>query len=128
VREGVGQPVLIFLRRPPTFAHQHPVYVPSSKHPEDVPSGSVIEPGLKTPCVAQGNNHPFLSLIAQAFSLLLQFCQLGCNHTRTSQQIEGCTLRVMNLPGNGGRQPQSCFGITRAQGFFYRFLVVGSKD
>jgi hypothetical protein len=49
VHEGVGQPILVFLRRLPTLAHQHPVYVPPGKHPEDIPSGSVIKPRSKPP-------------------------------------------------------------------------------
>jgi hypothetical protein len=62
----------------------------------------VIKLWSKPSRIAQRNDHPFLPLIAQAFSLFFQFCQLGRYHTRASQQIERCTLHVMDLPGNGG--------------------------
>src|SRR6267142_4732034 len=43
VHESVGQPVLVFLRRPPTLPHQHPVHIPPGKHPEDIPGGLMIK-------------------------------------------------------------------------------------
>jgi hypothetical protein len=64
---------------------------PARKHPEDFPGGPVVKSRSKPAGCAQGNDHLFLPLIAQAFSLLFQFRQLGRNHARTSQQIEGCS-------------------------------------
>src|SRR6266478_7070279 len=128
MHEGVRQPVLVFLRRPPTLAHQHPVYVSSGKHPEDIPCGRVIKRWSKPSRIAQGSDHSFLPLIAQAFSLPFQFCQLRCHHTRAAQQIECCTLRVVDLPGNRGSEPQPGFGVTRAQCFLYRVLIIGTKS
>jgi hypothetical protein len=43
VHQGVGQPALVFLRRPPTLVHQHPVNIPAGEHPEDVPGGPLIK-------------------------------------------------------------------------------------
>ena len=84
----------------------------------------MIKARSKPSRVAHGNDHLFLPLISQAFSLLFQFCQLGCNHTRTSQQIEGCTLCVVDLPGNRGCEPQTSFGIVRTQRLPYGVLVI----
>src|SRR5206468_11342641 len=52
LHQGVGQPVLVFLRRPPALANQHPVHLPASKHPEDIPGGPVIKSRSKSSRVA----------------------------------------------------------------------------
>ena len=78
--------------------------------------------------IAQRNDHLFLPFVAQAFSPLFQFCQCRGDHTRPSQQIEGCTLSVVDLSGNRGREPQTGFGITCAQGFLYGLVVIGAKS
>ena len=127
MHQCVGQPVLVFLRRPPTLADQHPVHVPPRKHPEDIPRGPAIKRRPQPSCFAQGNDHLFLPLIAQAFPLLFQFCQFGRNHAGASQQIERCALRVVNLPGKAGGEPQTSFRFARAQRLAYGVLVIGPK-
>ena len=87
----------------------------------------MIKPRSKPSRVAQQVDHGFLPLVPDAFSLLFQFCQLGCHHTRTSQQIEGCTLRVMDLPGDPGREPQTGLGVARAQCLPHHLLVIGAE-
>src|ERR1700686_2963609 len=59
-RQRIRQPVLVFLGRPPTFAREHPVYIPPGKAPEDIPGCSVIKPRSEALRVAQRNNHRFL--------------------------------------------------------------------
>jgi len=115
MHERIGQPVLILLRRPAALAHQHSVHVSAGELPENIARSGVVKFRPKPACVAQGSDHPFLSLIAQAFALAFQSCQFGRNHARTSQQIEGCALRIVNLSGDRGREPQPGFRIPRAQ-------------
>ena len=72
MHQSVGQPALVFLRRSPTLAHQHPVNIPAGEHPEDVPGRHVIKFWSHLSAVAQENDHIFLFLVAQAFALSLQ--------------------------------------------------------
>src|SRR5258708_3052156 len=128
LHKGVGQPILVFLRRPTPLTHQHPVNVSPSKHPEDIPSGCVIKLWPKRTRVTHGNDHSFLSLIAETFSLLFQFCQFGRNHARTPQQIEGCTLRIVDLPGDGSGKPQTRLRVPRAQCLSHGVFIIRAKS
>jgi hypothetical protein len=54
--------------------------------------------------------------------------QPSCNHTRTAQQIERCTLCLVDLPRNTGREPQTGFGGACAQCLPHKILVIGPKE
>jgi hypothetical protein len=40
------------------------------EHPEDIPGRSLIKFRAEAPSIAQGNDHAFLPLVTEAFSLL----------------------------------------------------------
>src|SRR5437867_2185531 len=66
-------------------------------------------------------------LIAQALALVFEFRQFRCNYTRTAQQIERCTLRLVDLPRNTGREPQTGFGVACTQCLAHKILVIPPK-
>jgi len=79
----------------------------------------MIKPWPKPSRITKRNDHPFLSLIApEILVVVLNVASSGANHTRTSQQIRNVALWcVVNLPGNEGREAQTCFGSLALSAF-----------
>ena len=122
--QRVGKPVLVFLGRPATPAHQHAVDIPARKHPENVPRRLVAKSRTKRTCVTKEGNHAFFLFVAQILAFLFQFGQFRCNDTCTPHEIKHRTLRAPNLLGNGSSAPQTGFGIGRSECLAHDLLVV----
>lgn len=92
MNEGVGQPVLIFLGRPPAFVDEHAIDVPSGESPEDIARRGVVEFGPEFTRIAQKSDGTFLSFISLTLFFAVELCQFGGHNARATQQFKGRSL------------------------------------